>query len=60
MDIEHIDPKRPDIRIQMTAEEADALYNMIVEGKAYAADCGESTEPHQTFLNMLEPMIVAY
>jgi hypothetical protein len=57
MEIEHSDPKRPDIKISMTADEGDRLYAMVVEGKAYVSDCGESTTDHETFLEILEPML---
>jgi hypothetical protein len=57
MEIEHCDPKRPDIKITLTADEGDILYSMMVEAKAYARDCSESTEQHDTFLEILEPML---
>lgn len=53
MDIDVITPRQPDVRILLTHDEADNLLNMVIEGKAYAADCGESTEHHELFIEML-------
>ena len=53
MEIKTVQAARPDIHIVLSNDEADSLMSMVIEGKAYADDCGESVDRHENFIAML-------
>lgn len=57
MQIRSINARKPDVQINMTWDEADRLCSMVIEGKGYASDCGESTQPHDTFIGKLQEVL---
>jgi hypothetical protein len=58
MEAHRIKPTKPRIQLKLDWDDAEALLSMLGEAKAYAADCGEITQRHQMFINILDEVLI--
>jgi hypothetical protein len=58
MEAHRIKPTKPRIQLKLDWDDLEALISMLYEAKAYAADCGETTQRHQMFIDVLDEVLI--
>ena len=58
MKVETIPCPYPDVVITLSWGDSQQLYHMLLEAKAYASSCNESTELHEEFVRRLGEVVL--